>query len=107
MTGAYSFICKEGSTGLLCARLNTLGGWQWWVGDSHWYGDYVACSPFEGTRIRVVDFPVEVNGEYRYEADIRTDVDECKTPLAVIDKDFREVLKKIGAHTVVEIEWFD
>lgn len=66
MTGAYSFICKESSTDLLCAQLNTLSGWQWRMGDSHWYADYAACVPFAGVRIRIIDFPQQVNGEYQY-----------------------------------------
>jgi hypothetical protein len=106
MTGAYSFICKESSTDALCARLNGLGGWQWWVGDSYWYGDYVACKPFPGVRIRIVDFPKQVNGEYQYDADVRIR-GECNTPMTTIDEAFRGVLAQIGAHSVQEIESFD
>src|SRR5664279_1177043 len=40
MTGAYQFVCAEASTDALLKRLNALGGWQWSLGDSHWYGDY-------------------------------------------------------------------
>jgi hypothetical protein len=106
MTGAYSFICKEPSTEELCARLNALGGWNWWLGDSYWYGDYVACKPFDGVRIRIIDFPTSVNGECRYDADVRRSAD-CATPMSVIDEAFRNVLAQIGAHAVQEIEWFD
>lgn len=106
MTGAYSFICKQSSTDELCARLNALGSWKWSLGDSYWYGDYVACKPFPGVRIRIVDFPGLVNGEYRYESDIRI-TEECKTPERVIDEAYRDVLAQIGAHTVNEIESFD
>jgi hypothetical protein len=56
MTGAYSFVCAYSSTDTLCARLNQIA-WQWSVGDSHWYGDYVATAPSPGVRIRIVDFP--------------------------------------------------
>jgi len=82
-----------------------LGGWQWWLGDSYWYGDYVACKPFEGVRIRIVDFPKLVNGEYQYDADVR--LHESKAPMTVIDAEFRKVLARIGAHDVEEIEPFD
>src|SRR5215831_13561394 len=105
MTGAYSFICKEPSTEKLRDRLNSLGGWQWWLGDSYWYGDYVACKPFEGVRIRIVDFPKLVNAEYQYDADVR--LRESRTPMTVIDAEFRKVLAQIGAHDVEEIESFD
>jgi hypothetical protein len=46
MVWAYEFLCKESSTDSLCARLNSLRGWSWTLGDSHWYGDYVKCVPF-------------------------------------------------------------
>jgi hypothetical protein len=106
MTGAYSFICIESTTSALCARLNALGVWKWRIGDSHWYGDYVACQPFEGARIRIVDFPVPADGGWRYEADVRQARD-CSTPLSVIDEAFRNALAQIGARAVTEIEWFD
>ncbi len=106
MTGAYSFICKESSTDALCARLNALGGWEWWLGDSYWYGDYVASKPFEGVRIRIVDYPTRINDEYKYDADVRIR-GECHTQMTAIDEAFRKVLAQIGAHDVEEIEPFD
>jgi len=106
MTGAYSFICKEGSTEQLCARLNALGGWSWGVGDSHWYGDYVRCVPFEGVRIRIIDFPTRVGDEYKYDADVRFSTG-CKTTPETVDEGFRKALAAIGAHDVEEIEPFD
>ena len=105
MAGAYSFVCKESSTDELCARLNAEGGWQWHVGDSYWYGDYVACGML-GARVRIVDFPVEAEGGYRYDADVRIR-DTCTTPMEAIDEAFRTALARIGAHSVKEIEWFD
>src|SRR5260221_9777854 len=69
MTGAYEFICKESSTDKLCVRLNALGGWHWYMGDSYWYGDYVGSKPFPGVRIRIIDFPTPIEGEYKYDAD--------------------------------------
>ena len=103
---AYEFLCKESSTEQLCARLNSLGGWNWGVGDSYWYGDYVVARPFPGVRIRIVDYPKSVNDEYKYDADVRLGV-ECKIAMAVIDKAFRKALEQIGAHDVKEIETFD
>jgi hypothetical protein len=106
MTGAYEFICKESSTERLQARLNQLGGWSWRLGDSHWYGDYVACVPFPGVRLRIVDFPEQVNDEYKYDADVRCSSD-CKTSMTEIDQAFRKVLAQIRAHSIKEIESFD
>jgi hypothetical protein len=106
MTGAYQFVCVCASTEILWTRLNALGEWQWSIGDSHWYGDYVACQPFAGVRIRICDFPEQVESEYRYRADVRR-ASDCKTATAVIDAEFRKVLSAIGAHDIREIEWFD
>lgn len=107
MTTAYSFVWKESATDTLCARLNAENGWRWRVvGDSLWYGDYIASRPFEGVRIRIMDFPVEAEGGYQYKADVRIQ-DTCPTPLHVIDESIRAALAQIGAHTIKEIDPFD
>lgn len=106
MTGAYSFVCQYGSTDTLLLRLSAMGGWQWRIGDSHWYGDYLACSPFKGARIRIVDFPYRTDVGYRYESDIKISP-ECRTPMTEIDEAYRKVLAQIPALDVKEIEWFD
>ena len=106
MTGAYSFTCQESSTDRLQARLNALGGWSWRLGDSYWYGDYVACVPFEGVRIRIIDFPTTVENGFRYDADVRFRP-PCNTPDSVVDQEFRKVLAQIGAVDIEEIEPFD
>ena len=105
MTGAYSFICSYSSTDALCARLNQIA-WQWRVGDSYWYGDYLAAVPFPGVRIRIVDFPRHTETGYQYDSDIRIGK-ECTTPMAEIDAAYRNVLAQIPAHDIKEIEWFD
>jgi hypothetical protein len=105
MTGAYSFICDYSSTDALCARLNQ-GGWQWRVGDSHWYGDYVVTRPFPGVRIRIVDFPTSTETGYRYDSDVRIDKG-CTTTMKEIDVAYRNVLAQLPARDVREIEWFD
>jgi len=105
MTGAYSFICAYSSTDALCLRLNQVA-WQWRIGDSHWYGDYLAAQPFPGVRIRIVDFPKAMETGYRYESDIRIGK-ECTTRMEEIDAAYRKVLAELPAHDIKEIEWFD
>jgi hypothetical protein len=105
MTGAYSFICDYPSTDTLCARLNQVA-WQWRVGDSYWYGDYVAAVPFPGVRIRIVDFPRRAETGWRYESDIRI-AQDSKMPMAEIDAAYRNVLAQLPAREVKEIESFD
>jgi hypothetical protein len=107
MTGAWAFVCDDiRSTDVLVKKLNELGGWQWWLGDSYWYGDYVACKPFPGVRIRIIDFPTIAHGGYRYESDVRIGK-ECTTSMEEIDAAYRKVLEQLGAHDVEEIESFD
>jgi hypothetical protein len=105
MTGAYSFICEYPSTHALCQRLKQIA-WEWRLGDSHWYGDYVASTPFPGVRIRIVDFPERTEKGWRYESDIRT-AEDCKMPVIEIDAAYRNLLAQIPAQDVKEIEWFD
>lgn len=105
MTGAYSFVCAYSSTGALCARLNQVA-WKWTVGDSYWYGDYVAARPFPGVHIRIVDFPGRAEDGWRYESDIRVAKD-CKTPMTEIDAAYRDVLAQVPAHDIKEIAGFD
>ena len=105
MTGAYSFICDYSSTDALCLRLNQVA-WQWSVGDSYWYGDYLAARPFPGVRIRIVDFPTRTETGYRYDSDVRIDKGGTTT-IEEIDAAYRNILAQIPAHDVKEIEWFD
>jgi hypothetical protein len=105
MTGAYSFICDYSSTDALCARLNQVA-WQWRVGASYWYGDYVAAVPFPGVHIRIVDFPTRTETGYLYDSDVRLSK-ECTTPMQEIDAVFRKILAQIPAHDIQEIEGFD
>jgi hypothetical protein len=106
MTGAYQFTSPDATTDNLLERLNQLGKWQWHIGDSHWYGDYLGCSPFPGVRLRICDFPVQVESGYQYQSDVRLSA-ECRTPMTEIDAAFRALLAEICASEVKEIQGFD
>jgi hypothetical protein len=107
MSGTYSFVCKYRSTDALLVRLQEFGGWDWRIGDSHWYGDYLACVPFPGVLIRIVDFPKSEEAGWRYESDVRLRSPQCTAPMNVIDEAFRKVLAQIPAEDVREIDPFD
>src|ERR1700675_1474086 len=97
-------ICLPGSIdSRIALAAEWAGGAEWRMGDSHWYGDYVACVPFAGMHIRICDFPERVGDEYRYRADVRVTA-ECSTPMEAVDAAFRKVLAEIAAHGVREIE---
>jgi hypothetical protein len=106
MTGAYEFVCSMASTDELLARLRELGTWEWRMGDSYWYGDYLACVPFTGVRIRICDYPDPVGNQWKYRVDVRRSA-ECKTPMPMIDAALGKLLARIPAHSIGEIEWFD
>lgn len=105
MPGAYSFICQYSSTNALRDRLQQIA-WDWRIGDSHWYGDYVASVPFPGVRIRIVDFPEKLENGWRYESDIRR-APECTMTLHEIDAAYRNVLAQLPAQEIQDIESFD
>lgn len=107
MTGAYSFICSYSSTDTLLRRFQEMGVWNWRMGDSYWYGDYLACHPFPGVRIRIVDFPNSASDRWKYASDIRLSSPECITPMPVIDAAYRKFLAEIPALQIQEIDWFD
>jgi hypothetical protein len=107
MTGAYSFVCQYSSTDKLILRLRELSNWDWRIGDSAWYGQYLACKPYSGVRIRIVDFPESASGGWKYDSDIRRRSPECTTPMTEIDEAYRKLLAQIPAEEVKEIEWFD
>ena len=50
----YDFNCDK-SIAAVHAVLNTEGPWQWTIGDSDIYGDYLKCRPKERADIRVYD----------------------------------------------------
>ncbi len=107
MTGAYSFTCQYSSTTALLLRLRELTDWDWKMGDSYWYGDYIVCKPFPGVRIRIVDFPESTERGWKYDSDVRRRAPQCATPMSEIDQAFRKLLAQIPAEDVKEIEWFD
>ena len=84
-------ICLPGATRELLSRLNALGRWEWRMGDSHWYGDYVSCIPFPGVRIRICDFPERAGDECRYRCDVRLS-GGCSTTMEEVDSAFRAAL---------------
>jgi hypothetical protein len=50
----YDFECGKPLDAMLAA-FNSGGAWQWKLGDSDVYGDYLKCQPKEHARIRVYD----------------------------------------------------
>jgi len=102
---AYEFVCDM-TLDELRVRLNSSGGCEWAEGDSAWYGDYLGCELFEGVRLRIHDFAVRAEGGREFNADVRLDA-RCRVTKAEIDAAFREMLARIPARGVREIEPYD
>jgi hypothetical protein len=102
---AYEFVCDM-TLDELRVRLNSSGGREWAEGDSAWYGDYLGCELFEGVRLRVHDFAERAEGGRKFNADVRLDA-RCSVTKAEIDAAFREMLAKVEARGVREIEPYD
>jgi hypothetical protein len=83
-----------------------LGGAEWVEGDSAWHGDYLGCALFEGVRLRVHYFNALAEGGRRFNADVRLDA-RCRSTKAEIDAAFRELLSRVPAGGVREIEPYD
>jgi hypothetical protein len=50
----YDFVCGK-SIEVILGVFNSEGSWQWTIGDSDIYGDYLKCRPKEQAEIRVYD----------------------------------------------------
>ncbi|MGD0053164.1 MAG: hypothetical protein ABSD03_15285, partial [Vulcanimicrobiaceae bacterium] len=53
---AYDFNCDQPIEAILAA-LNSAGPWQWVLGESAVYGDYLNCRPKEHVRVRLHEYP--------------------------------------------------
>lgn len=111
---AYVFTCAE-SLETLLTIWNEMGVWTWELRDSAWYGDYLNTQPSKDVRVRIHEFPQggEVSvfvGEPGYErgytalAHINAGSSEVKRD---IDHILHELLKKVSAERIEEIEPYD
>jgi hypothetical protein len=90
---------------------NQWGPWEWSLGDSHWYGDYLCCAPFSDVRIRIHEWGYKPGEARRYSSLMqilhRPSVSRSGASRATIDPVFFELLGRLPAQSVVEIEWYD
>ena len=97
---AYDFTCDEQLEGIL-AVFNEVGPWTWYLGDSAWYGDYLNTRPMERVRVRVHEFPGQgYSGLLEIEPGSFAEKGE-------VDQVFRDLLAKVNAQHITEIEPYD
>ena len=102
---AYRFVSDLGLYALH-VRLNQLAPPIWKEGDSAWYGDYLGSKPFPGVRWRIHDFGQTIDQAHIFNADVRLD-SECRTSRTEIDTAFLNLMARVPARDVHEIENYD
>jgi hypothetical protein len=106
---AYDFACDQPMEAILAA-LNSAGPWQWVMGDSSTYGDYLNCRPQEHVRVRLHEYPQMLFvGSRRgkgFSALLEIRIESVATQIE-IDDVFRRSLQEIDATNIREIEPYD
>lgn len=108
---AFRFECDI-TLDEIVSQLNGAGPWKWQARESYWYGDYLNCRPTKGARIRIHDhgqpqpphFQQQSRPDYTMQVDIDGEPDKEASRFAATAK---ELLVKIGARNILEIEPYD
>jgi len=111
-TWAYDFRSDRSFEDIL-AVLDKESPWAWEVRDSAWYGEYLTTVPAPGSRIVIHAYPYDGDAgrffglhDEGFSTILRIGVDSG-ADRAEIDRTFRTLLSKIGAHGITEIEPYD
>ena len=106
---AYDFTCDQTLEAILAA-LNSAGPWQWALGESAVYGDYLNCRPMEHVRVRLHEFPQMLFVGFRrgkgFSALLEIRPESTATRFE-IDGVFRRLLQGIDATDITEIDPYD
>ena len=112
---AYDFVCDL-SLEELASTLSKAGPWQWQARESYWYGDYLNSRPAPGLRLRIHMYPQSIqNGahtltglrEKGYMALLEIDSRQNSATRDEIDRTFRDLLARVCATSITEIESYD
>jgi hypothetical protein len=106
---AYDFTCDQQMEAIL-ATFNSAGPWQWFLGESAVYGDYLNCRPKEHVRVRVHEYPqmLYTVGLRRKGFSALLEIrPEGTATRFEIDDIFRRLLQVIDATRVTEIDAYD
>ena len=108
---AFRFDCN-GTLDQIVSQMNDAGPWKWQARESYWYSDYLNCRPARGVRIRIHDhgqatqpnFQQQSGPDYTMQVDIDAEADVEASRFVGFAK---ELLVKIGARNILEIEPYD
>ncbi len=97
----YDFACGN-SISTILAAFNSGGAWQWRLGDSDIYGDYLKCRPKEHAEIQVYDarqfWTWRTGDREGFWAELSCD----SADRVEIDRCFLELLRRINASNISE-----
>jgi len=110
---AYDFDCDNTLDGV-ASLINSAGPWHWQARESYWYGDYLNTRPVPGLRVRIHQYPQTVGAgqhftgprEHGFMALLELSGGSAATREEV-DRIFRELLARINAVGLTEIDPYD
>jgi hypothetical protein len=97
----YDFACGNSISAVLAA-FNSAGAWQWRLGDSDIYGDYVKCQPKEHAKIRVYDARQFHSWRAGDAEGFWAELSCAPDDRAEIDQSFLDLLRRINASNISE-----
>lgn len=107
---AYDFTCDQSIEAILAA-FNSAGPWQWVLGESTTYGDYLNCRPKKHVRVRLHEYPQMLFVGPRATGEGFTALLEIRPESTAtrfeIDGVFRRLLQAIDATNITEMEGYD
>ena len=110
MSWAYQFFCQK-TLEEMHKLFNQWGPWEWYQGDSYWYGDYLGCAALTDVRIRIHEWGFEPGKARKYTSLIQVlqhpGICRSGATRATIDEVFFELLGRLPADNIVEIDWYD
>ena len=105
---AYDFSCNQ-SLEEVIAVFNDIGPWQWQLRDSYMVGSYLNTRPMEGMHVRVHEYPqsfLKGPREKGFLALLQLE-DDSAAEQEDVDRMFRELLNRVMATDINEIEPYD
>lgn len=110
---AYDFDCDH-SLSEIASLMNSAGPWSWQARESAWYGDYLNSRPERGLRVRIHQYPQTVGAGEKFtgmrESGFMALLElgkESGSSREEIDRIFRELLSRINAANITDIEPYD
>ena len=110
MGWAYEFFYEK-TLEEMRTLFNQWGPWEWNLGDSAWYGDYLSCVPVSDVRIRIHEWGYEPGKPRKYSSLMQIiqhpSVQRSGASRVTLDQVFFDLLNRLPVQGLKEIEWYD